>query len=154
MKKLNLKSDVGAKTAYKKYLEENEDYDSVKITASPADITAINGKTKDFFEIKFTRQKEKYFGAATLTEWAAAIENPNHFWFVIAIEKKDGWEFIKYSPSEFMEFNTIPPFKTYFTLSISNGKSLPSKKETKSVRLTKERIIKMKKLMGHFKKSK
>jgi hypothetical protein len=107
------KSDVDAKNAFKEELEKNEEYDKVEITSTPTDITAWKNDIKYYFEIKKT-SKEKYFGAATLTEWRAAKENPHHFWFVVAIKKEGKWLFEKYSPSEFMDFCTIPPFKIFF----------------------------------------
>jgi hypothetical protein len=147
--KLNLKSDVPAKEAFKIFLENKKEYGSVKITNSPADITAIKNDEKYFFEIKFTRQEKNYFGAATLTEWRAALENPNRFWFVIAIKRGEIWEFKEYSPSQFIRFNTIPPFKTYFNLSMS--KDTQSKRITKSVRLTEKNIKKMIEFMESLK---
>src|SRR5437773_12401683 len=45
------------------------------ITGSPADITATKGGETFYFEVKFTRQGASYFGAATLTEWDAALKS-------------------------------------------------------------------------------
>ncbi len=145
MEKINLKSDLPAKEAFKKFLENKKEYDSIKITSTPADITALKGKIKYYFEIKFTRQTKNYFGAATLTEWNAAIENPGRFWFILAFENKGQWEFREYTSKEFMELNTIPPFKTYFNIPfIKSDKK--SKKETRSIKLTENRLDKMRKL--------
>jgi Holliday junction resolvase len=55
MKKINKKSDVKAKVAYKKHLEDIG-FSNVRITASPADITAEKENKIYFFEIKMTKQ--------------------------------------------------------------------------------------------------
>jgi Holliday junction resolvase len=151
IEKINLKSDIEAKEAFKKVLESKKEYDSIEITGSPADITAIKNGLKYYFEIKFTRQEESYFGAATITEWTAALENPDRFLFVIAQKKEDLWEFKEYTPKEFMEFNTVPPFKTYFNISL-NGSVKSKKKRGKSILLTEERIKKMIEFMKELKK--
>ena len=65
--RLNLKSDVNAKKAFKQLLEQKGFLD-VKIVSPPSDIIAIKDGVKHYFEIKFTNKKDKYFGAATLTE--------------------------------------------------------------------------------------
>ena len=70
----NSKSDVKAKEAYVKVLAE-EGFKDIEIISTPTDISASKNGTKYFFELKFTNQTEKYFGAATLTEWECAINN-------------------------------------------------------------------------------
>ena len=142
--KLNLKSDVPAKDAFLRLLESRNYYDSIKKTSSPADITAIKGGTKHYFEIKFTRQKETYFGAATLTEWVAAIKNPGCFWFVVALEKDNKWKFIEFTPKEFMTYQTIPTFKTYFNIPLNKMKERPKKLDSNS--LDKNKILRMQRL--------
>lgn len=73
--KINLKSDVNAKEAFAKLLT-TRGYSEVKIVSSPADIIAVKNGVKYYFEIKFTSKQDNYFGAATLTEWTSAIDNP------------------------------------------------------------------------------
>ena len=46
---------------------------------NPADIIAVKDGAKHYFEIKFTSQNDRYFGAATLTEWECAINNLDNF---------------------------------------------------------------------------
>ena len=142
--KLNLKSDIPAKKAFSQLLLQ-KGYSEVKIVSFPVDIIAIKEGVKHYFEIKYTTKKDKYFGAATLTEWISAMENPNNFRFVIARKENDSWKFIEYTPNEFMEFNTIPPFKTYFNIFFN--KNLPKKlnRIKKSIKLTRERLNMMKK---------
>lgn len=70
----NLKSDVNAKKAFVEELLRRG-YEDVKITGSPADITARIGPNLFYFEVKYTAQESHYFGAATLTEWQEALAN-------------------------------------------------------------------------------
>ena len=116
----NKKSDVKAKIAFKEYLE-NFGFSNVRIVGSPADIIAIRDDKTYYFEIKMTKQSQTYFGAATLTEWMQALKAPDQFKFVIAKtdEEEKEFEFIEYTPAEFMEHSTIPPFKIYFNVSLT-----------------------------------
>jgi len=141
-RKKNSKSDVEAKKEFCNILKKRGYYD-VRVTKSPADITARKKNKICYFEIKFTNQKEKYFGAATLTEWEAALDDNNEYCFVIAMKTQNEWEFIEYAPNELMEFSTIPPFKAYFNIPVGNGKARPINKKTKSIKLTEPRLEKM-----------
>lgn len=138
----NNKSDVNAKLEYIKTLE-NKGYENVHVTASPADITAEKDGKTYYFEIKMTMQKEKYFGAATFTEWEEAFNNPENYTFVIAKtnESEDSFEFTELSPEEFMSYCTIPPMKVYFNYSLDGKKSKKTSKKSKSVKLTKENFM-------------
>ena len=138
----NLKSDVLAKHEYVKILQ-SEGYNNARITKTPSDVQASKGGIDFYFEIKYTTKKEKYFGAATLTEWSAAIQYPDTYFFIVALIKDEKWVFTKYSPSEFMAFSTIPPFKVYFNIPDTTVKSMPLNEKTKSVRLTAEKVEKM-----------
>jgi len=84
-----------------------------------------------------TRQKETYFVAATLTEWIEAMNQPDRYMFVIA-QTDDGESFVftEYTPHEFMEFSTVPPFKIFFNVNL-NGKTKQPKRRT-AIRLTTE----------------
>ena len=63
------------------------------------------------------KQRGVIFGAATLTEWAAAIANPRRYLFVLAIEKEEeGYDFYVISPKDFMKYTYIPPFKVDFNI--------------------------------------
>lgn len=120
MIKMNTKSDVRAKKAYVEKLEKSG-YTNVAITASPSDIVAEKDGEKWYFEIKKTNHDDKYFGAATVTEWEQAIKTPERFRFVVAIST-DGDEtftFLEYTPEEFLSFSTIPPFKIFFNIDFS-----------------------------------
>lgn len=130
----NGKSDVKAKQAYKLKLEENG-YTEVQITASPTDLRAKKDGNLYYFEIKMTKQTDTYFGAATLTEWVQAFKTPNYFKFIIAKtnDNEESFEFIEFSPIEFMEHSTIPPFKIYFNVSL-NGKT-PKRNRRKAIPL-------------------
>jgi len=128
----NSKSDVKAKEAYVKVLAE-EGFKDIEIISTPTDISASKNGTKYFFELKFTNQTDKYFGAATLTEWECAINNLENFFFVICRIKENKWLFDKFSPKEFIGYSTIPPFKIFFDVDLKNFDKKKSK-ETKSVK--------------------
>ena len=143
-------SDVDAKNAYVKHLE-TKGYKSIKIISAPADISAKKNGEVFYFEIKKTLKKDSYWGAASLTEWVAALENKSNYLFVIAKSlKNEEWKFTEYTPDEFLEFSTIPPFKFYFTVPLSEGKIQKfknrniSNKTRKALAATEEKIIKLK----------
>lgn len=104
------KTNVKAKQAYVNKLNANGF--AASVTGSPADITAEKGGVTWYFEIKMTCHADRYFGAATQTEWRQAFKDPDHFRFVVIItdEADENYEFIKYAPAEFMAFSTIPFF--------------------------------------------
>ena len=115
----NLKSDVEAKKAFVEELQK-QNYQEIKITSSPTDISAIKEGTKYYFEIKFTNQKDKYFGAATLTEWECAINNLDNFFFVVSRKENNKWIFKSFKPNEFIKYSTIPPFKIFFNVDLKD----------------------------------
>ena len=145
----NSKSDVEAKKAFVKELKR-DNFENVKIISSPTDISAFKGKNKFFFELKFTNQKNKYFGAATLTEWECAIHNLNNFFFVIARLHENKWIFDKFSPEEFIQYSTIPPFKIFFNVDLKNF----NKKRPEKTRALNASFENMKELATFYKKLK
>ena len=64
------KSDVAAKAAFKRHLE-NRGFTEVRVGSSPADISAKRNGEDYLFELKLTTKTTSYFGAATITEWEA-----------------------------------------------------------------------------------
>ena len=112
---VNQKSDVAAKTTFIAELLRRG-YSNARVTRQPADITAEKDGKTYFFEIKSTSAEKSYFGAATLTEWEAAIRNEDRYRFVVAIRRDDVWMFREYTPEQFMEFSSLPPFKIFFHL--------------------------------------
>ncbi len=88
----NLKSDVAAKQAFCAWLLAHG-YSQAAVCASPADVVAHKNGMAWLFEVKFTRAKTLCFGAATLTEWVAAAENPERFRFVVAYQRQYEWKF-------------------------------------------------------------
>jgi len=112
---VNPKSDVDAKAAFKRHLEERG-FTDVRIMSAPADISAKLDGTVHLFELKLTAKAASYFGAATITEWEAALRDPQRFRFVVARRDADAWRFREYSPEEFIQFSDIPPFKVYFRI--------------------------------------
>lgn len=115
----NTRSDIRAKQSFAQYLADNG-YTDVKLITQPADILAKKNNQIWYFEIKST-SKTKYFGAATETEWAKAIDTPENYRFVIIQSNEDKLRFKIYTPEEFMEFSTIPPFKVYFNVELDSN---------------------------------
>jgi hypothetical protein len=139
-KKENVKSDVPAKLAFIQNLLLVQGFDEARITGRPADITARRGDQTFYFEIKYTAQFTNYFGAATLTEWEAALTCEERYRFVIATKKDSDWIFREYTPLEFMQFSYIPPFKVFFNIPVGDHKRPVSKLPGKRVRMTRERM--------------
>jgi hypothetical protein len=140
---VNPKSDVGAKAAFKFELEERG-YTDVRVVSSPADIAAKRDGEDYLFEIKVTTKTTSYFGAATITEWEAALRAPGRFRFVVARQVDGDWHFHEYSPEEFIQFSDIPPFKVYFRVPL--GGALPqqqTKKRRRAVMATLDNLRQM-----------
>lgn len=153
----NAKSDVPAKQAFVEHLLRERHFDEARVTKSPADVTAIKDRRTYYFEIKYTAQLATYFGAATLTEWKAALENESRFWFVIATLNDGQWRFREYTPTEFMTFSYIPPFKVFFSVPVGDDLPLrtwPPRGRSGStggrVLMTRERMSAMLELYGRF----
>jgi hypothetical protein len=135
----NVKSDVSAKAAFCQWLLDHG-YTDARVAASPVDVVAHKNGQKWLFEVKFTKARHRYFGAATLTEWAAAAEQPEQFRFVVAYQRRGKWVFDQYTPDEFMAFSYVPPIKVYFNVSV-DGNPVGKRSETsKRVHLTKRRL--------------
>ena len=132
----NKKSDVKAKKEFVKLL--NSRGFEASVVSKPADIVATKDGQTWYFEIKMTKRPDVYFGAATLTEWKQAIADPEHFRFVVAKtnEEESEFEFLEYTPEEFMGFSTIPPFKVYFNINFDGTK----RKTRKATKLTRENL--------------
>lgn len=135
-KMVNGKSDVRAKKIFIEQLE-SRGFINARIVASPADIVAEKDGKEWFFEIKMTKTAAKnkaYFGAATITEWKQALTTPDRFFFVVAYtdDAEENFDFVEYSPAEFMGFSTIPPFKVFFNIPASNkqNNSKPANRRT------------------------
>jgi Holliday junction resolvase len=144
------KSDKPAKQAFIEELRRRG-FENPRVTASPADITAERAGETYYFEIKYTRRKTRYFGAATLTEWKAALAHSERFLFVVAMEKQDGWQFIEYTPEQFMQFSTIPPFKIFFTIMLeTRPKRAASLRTRGTVKLNREFLKQMLQLYEKF----
>jgi hypothetical protein len=137
----NPKSDVAAKKAFVQELLRRG-FDSASITKTPADITAMLNGQQHYFEIKYTT-KNLYFGAPSLIEWKAALIHEDRYWFVVAAQRGGKWIFHEYTPAAFMVFNTIPPFKTYFSVFVREDRDTRLPKPGKGIRLTRERIAQM-----------
>ena len=84
----NKKSDLAAKAAFVEELRQRG-FENVNVVAAPADIVAEKDGKTWYFEIKKTSHNDRYFGAATLTEWVQAVKDPEHFRFVVAISADD-----------------------------------------------------------------
>lgn len=132
----NNKSDVNAKIAFVKHLQ-GRGFDA-SVVSKPADIMATKDGQTWYYEIKMTKRTDVYFGAATLTEWRQAVTDPNHFRFVVAKtnEEETEFEFLEYTPEEFMRFSTIPPFKIFFNIYFDGS----ARKTRTATRLTRENL--------------
>lgn len=139
---VHARRDVDAKQAFLIELERRGFV--AHVIREPADIIAEKGGERFYFEIKKTSRSDSYFGAATLTEWVAALEHPNHYYFVTAQVTDGGWVFHQYSGEEFMRFSTIPPFKVFFQIPVGSVRAgAPLPRATRSVRLTVGRVREM-----------
>jgi hypothetical protein len=145
----NLKSDVKAKEAFRDELLRRG-FDTAVITGAPADITATKGNETYYFEIKFTNASNKYFGAATLTEWEAALHFEQRYCFVVAFLRDEDWVFHEYTPAEFMQMSYVPPFKIYFNVGVAADKVVRSREGSSAVSLSKERLSAMSELFRRF----
>lgn len=136
------KSDKQAKEAVVQHLVE-KGFKDVKIVKSPSDIIAMKDGVQWYFEVKMTSHRDRYFGAATFTEWEQAFKTPDTYRFVIAIkdaEQIGGFELIEMTPEEMMRYSTIPPCKVFFNLDISEVKGATirerKKRESKAIRFS------------------
>ena len=123
------KSDRRAILAYMQYLKE-KGFEYVERVKTPVDIHAQKDGVDYYFEIKKTCQTKKYFGAATETEWAKAVDDPSKFKFVVVLEseekgKENNFHFIEYSLDDFRTFCSIPPFKIYFNIEMETALKIP-----------------------------
>lgn len=147
-------SDKKAKVAFVQELIDRE-YSNVKIIREPADIVAQMNGERFFFEIKKTSADKEYFGAATLTEWRSAYENPDNYFFVVCHEVQSSFSFAIYSPKEFEKFSTIPPFKIFFNIPVNGkNKAIQSRGNKSAIRLTKNRLKKLDELFSRLKEEK
>ena len=139
MDKYEYRSDVDAKDALSMHLSNNG-YNKIEVVSSPSDIIAYKNNKKYYFEVKKTSRTDKYFGAATTTEWKAALDNPDTYFFVVCIKSNIEWEFNFYTPQEFIKYSTIPPFKIYFSVPLTKDeKSKPINRKT-AIQATKENL--------------
>ena len=142
----NKKSDIQAKNAFVQVLN-NRGF-TARIVKAPADIIAEKDGQTWYFEIKMTTHADKYFGAATMTEWGQALSDSDHFRFVVAIDLGRGkWEFKEYTPAEFMAFSSIPPFKVYFNIHFDE-KPKKRSRESKAVKMSEDNFYKLSKAFG------
>jgi hypothetical protein len=146
---INARSDVDAKEAFIGELLRRG-FHEARVTRSPADITARREADVYYFEIKFTKQHNHYFGAATLTEWEAALTHEERYRFVVATKRDGLWKFHEYTPAEFMEFSYIPPFKIFFNVTVGREKATQARRGNKRVQLTRERVTQMVELFKSF----
>lgn len=148
---MNIKSDVKAKEEFTKILI-TRGYSDVRIVKAPADIIATKNGEKYFFEIKKTSATKEYFGAATLTEWRAAYSNPNNYFFVIAQETIEGFNFIEYTPDEFEKFSSIPPFKIFFNIPLNGNNKVETKRKNRSaIQFMREKLLKLDEIFSTLK---
>lgn len=145
------RTDVLAKQAFLEKLR-SEGY-TAEIKAQPSDIIAEKDGETWYFEIKMTEKTDSCFGAATLTEWEQAFKTPERYRFVIAIKgENDTFTFREFTPAEFMQYSTIPPFKVYFNLNLQGATSIKRRKYNGAVPFSEDRFKNMLELYKKFKK--
>lgn len=145
------RTDVLAKQAFLEKLR-SEGY-TAEIKAQPSDIIAEKDGETWYFEIKMTEKTDSCFGAATLTEWEQAFKTPDRYRFVIAIKgENDTFTFREFTPVEFMQYSTIPPFKVYFNLNLQGATSRKRRKYNGAVSFSEDRFKNMLELYKKFKK--
>lgn len=145
------RTDVLAKQAFLEKLR-SEGY-TAEIKAQPSDIIAEKDGETWYFEIKMTEKTGSCFGAATLTEWEQAFKTPDRYRFVIAIKgENDTFTFREFTPAEFMQYSTIPPFKVYFNLNLQGATSRKRRKYNGAVSFSEDRFKNMLELYKKFKK--
>jgi len=148
------KNDTEAKQAFIEEILTPKGFDA-HVKAEPADIVATKDGETWYYEIKMTEKDDKCFGAATLTEWVQALKTPNNFRFVLAIKGQDGkYNFKEYTPEEFMEFSTIPPFKVYFNINLRGSTKQKRRKSNGAIPFTKERCFLLQELFHRMKEDK
>lgn len=145
------RTDVLAKQAFLEKLR-SEGF-TAEIKAQPSDIIAEKDGEMWYFEIKMTEKTDSCFGAATLTEWEQAFKTPDRYRFVIAIKgENDTFTFREFTPAEFMQYSTIPPFKVYFNLNLLGDTRRKRRKNNGAVIFSEERFKEMLALYKKFKK--
>lgn len=144
------RTDVPAKRAFLEKLKA-EGYEA-EITSAPSDIIAEKDGETWYYEIKMTEKSDSCFGAATLTEWEQAFKTPDRYRFVIAIKgEDDSFTFHKYTPTEFLKYSTIPPFKVYFNINLQGESKRKHRKKNGAVSFSEELFEKMLKLYNEMK---
>ena len=156
---VKFKSDKDAKATFVAHLE-NRGFTDVQIVKAPSDIIAKKDGLQWYFEIKMTTHHDKYFGAATFTEWEQAFKTPDTYRFIVAIKNAEqamGFEFIELTPEEMMKHSTIPPCKVYFNLDIptikgeATAKKKSANRENKAIKLTPETFAIVSEAFGKLK---
>jgi hypothetical protein len=71
---------------------------------------------------------------------ALCLGEPRYFFFVIAIQQGGVWTFTRYTPTEFMGFSNIPPFKIFFNIPDALKQSVPKEGPSKSLRLSQQNL--------------
>jgi len=136
----NSRDDREAKKAFAEYLVRELRYDEARITSRPVDVVGRLGADTFRFEIKYTKDPVRAFGAATITEWEAALDDEAHFRFVLAHRCDGEWAFDLYTPEQFMTFSSIPPMKVYFHMRQPHSSSRRARSGRSATVATRARI--------------
>ena len=132
------KQKVSEKLVKEKFCDvlRNRGFKNVTIAKSPVDIIAeLNGE-QWWFELKSTVKPDKCWGSASETEWKKAFDNSDHFRFVViwTTPQLKKFEYIEYTPEEFMRFCFVTPFSVQFKIPVS----VPNGEENMSFGFNKE----------------
>lgn len=130
----------------------NRGFKEVTIKRSPADIYAELDGEPWWFELKSTVEPKRCWGSSTETEWKKALENPDHFRFVViwTTSQLKKFEYEEYTPEQFMKFCHVDPFIVTFNIPYKpqNGE------RNKSFEFDKEVFNKLHGLYDEFRKKK
>lgn len=145
------KNDGPAKQAFiTKLLSEG--FETAEVKAKPSDIVAQKNGETWYYEMKLTDKQDSCFGAATLTEWEQAFKTPERYRFVVAIRHTDGtFDFREFTPAEFMQYSTIPPFKVYFNINLDGKQQRKRRQHQSAISLTEQNFKLMLQLFNQMK---
>ena len=129
-----------------------------EIIHKPVDIKATKNGEDYWFEVKYTeKHRGQPFGAATLTEWRKALEDPDKFKFLI-VNKPGGVAYdsefscVEVSPEEFMLYSTVPPFKVNFNWPLDESKRKPPNRRSSTIVPTWDTIQRLDQYFDELKK--
>lgn len=136
MAKIKTISDKLAKIKCAEWLQRNGFKKVRPAKNSSCDLLGDKNGIRYFIEIKYSSKSEgKFFGTVMLTEMFQAINNPNHYLFLVCrgnSENIDEWFFRLFAVASFLKHCTLttPIFHYHLYLDQNNNFTIPKFKET------------------------